>query len=167
MSKSPVPYRRFYQEFAVLVMTSDSLGFFFSAQQNGSRDPSASAGTLKWTNSILDVTICVFCSTVDVYADLLHPRCCIFLHRILCQCNRKTVLDYKPWLYAAQTFYICICRTNIPDGDFYAFLIQSSWSTYQIGGAAEAWQREALFGFLHVLYTLCYLLWPRLMIVDI
>lgn len=38
----------------------------------------------------------VFCSTVDVYAGVLHPECRIFLHR-------ETVLDYKPWLYAAES----------------------------------------------------------------
>lgn len=32
------------------------------------------------TNSVLNVNICVFCSTSDAYADVLHPECCIFLH---------------------------------------------------------------------------------------
>lgn len=27
----------------------------------------------------------------------------------ICQCNRETVLDYKPWLYAAESIFVPVC----------------------------------------------------------
>lgn len=96
-------------------------------------------------------TVCVFCRRVGVYEDVLHPECCIFLHCCLCQSNRETVLDYKPWLYAAESILYLYMLDIHSWSRSLVFPMQSwSWSTYQIRDPAGACRHKTLFGFLRL-----------------
>lgn len=91
VTKRPTPYHRNVRNFDMVVERVRPCGFFSMLTWNGwlflsyipvrpSSGPVCLWRPSKRTNSVIDVNICVLCSTVDVYADVLHPECCIFLH---------------------------------------------------------------------------------------